>query len=815
VLLNRDSAPLALSVEPPLINARGQVDTVVLAANIDPTGRRVFVVDAAGREYPLSDFSKSRDQDGDGVDDDKAASSGGGTAGTLDTTGTSGTVGTVGTAGSRLTLAQTSSASPSSQTSPLQTGSPDPSSTKTLSPPVRYLVAAIPDGNVSYPLNERVRLRVYNRDNASSDAPERVYITTDCPRIGEWGTGDDCEPCPEGATCPGGNRIWPQNGYWNAGENSGFVERCHPAARCKGGEETTQCAVGHFGDYCGRCERGYFESGDYCDPCPTEQNRNALVAFAFVFWWIIILCTWFVRNRHAFSRIVFFVMTMQLVEGVARMESFNLGETYRRRSEYFLLFGGEFGVTKPGCWATPMPAFSTLYGLTMILNMSVGFLMWVVPFARSVLSRTADEKLFQRNRAVRAVVLWLALFYISFTRASLRVVSCRPLRGGIRAIADPTVVCFTERHKIAFTFACGVLLFITVGFPAWYLRKMLSTWSVHFLYADPSFAERFDLLYVSFRPKFRYCFLPDMLARVVLSAGPTVLRNDPRAQFSSTFVTFLIYLLVMGCLRPYALPHENWVMIPLCAAMLAAACLNYVGHRDQLDAEWMQDGYGDMLLYSVIVMGAIGSAALFAGAVYYFWRPAEIFDYDKINDARELRRIRTKVRRRNSDGEYETTYTSETAPTEDELELSDDGSSDEIRELLGVRGSIVGDERLGGSGLTLDAAETNAADDAVSWRAAALNRGSVHVNEIHSRRVTATLARSVAGVFGVSLSESDSEATDDERALLFPVLAPRPRKVAALSSVVIAVQDDDSSSEDDADGGRTDVASTVGGMSEG
>jgi hypothetical protein len=48
-----------------------------------------------------------------------------------------------------------------------------------------------------------------------------MYATENCPTPGEFGLGDDCKPCPEGGECPGGYRIWPQQGYWNPGEESG------------------------------------------------------------------------------------------------------------------------------------------------------------------------------------------------------------------------------------------------------------------------------------------------------------------------------------------------------------------------------------------------------------------------------------------------------------------------------------------------------------------------------------------------------------------------------------------------------------------
>lgn len=52
-------------------------------------------------------------------------------------------------------------------------------------------------------------------------ADQQLYITDDCPSPGQYGRGDACKTCPEGTLCPGGYRMWPSAGYWNADETSG------------------------------------------------------------------------------------------------------------------------------------------------------------------------------------------------------------------------------------------------------------------------------------------------------------------------------------------------------------------------------------------------------------------------------------------------------------------------------------------------------------------------------------------------------------------------------------------------------------------
>jgi cysteine-rich repeat protein len=78
--------------------------------------------------------------------------------------------------------------------------------------------------------------------------PEPVFYTDDCPVPGSYGRGNDCAPCPKGGYCPGGLRIRPLAGYWNPGEDSGFVGACTPAEACL---DRGVCAVGYMGPYCG------------------------------------------------------------------------------------------------------------------------------------------------------------------------------------------------------------------------------------------------------------------------------------------------------------------------------------------------------------------------------------------------------------------------------------------------------------------------------------------------------------------------------------------------------------------------------------
>jgi len=95
--------------------------------------------------------------------------------------------------------------------------------------------------------------------------------------LGYVGTGTNCHTCPAGGTCPGGNRIWPNAGYWNPSEFSGYVSACDPAERCLGGRFST-CRVGHTGDLCSSCIAGYYmDANNLCTQCESSAYISMLL----------------------------------------------------------------------------------------------------------------------------------------------------------------------------------------------------------------------------------------------------------------------------------------------------------------------------------------------------------------------------------------------------------------------------------------------------------------------------------------------------------------------------------------------------------
>lgn len=136
----------------------------------------------------------------------------------------------------------------------------------------------------------------------SSTTSEGLYYTVKCAQTGLWtdpssgacanasdpasyncalGSGVSCGPCPTGALCPGGSRVWARAGYWVPSEGSTTVSPCSPpnaASRCTGWSATlgtSQCGPAYLqGSFrCSACASGYFidESGT-CVACPAYET---------------------------------------------------------------------------------------------------------------------------------------------------------------------------------------------------------------------------------------------------------------------------------------------------------------------------------------------------------------------------------------------------------------------------------------------------------------------------------------------------------------------------------------------------------------
>ena len=83
-----------------------------------------------------------------------------------------------------------------------------------------------------------------------------------------------CNPCPSGAECLGGLKVYPLPGYWRASETSNTLWSCFSDAACLGSDNYSSlvglCADGYSGQVCQSCNQGWARTGrDDCAVCPS------------------------------------------------------------------------------------------------------------------------------------------------------------------------------------------------------------------------------------------------------------------------------------------------------------------------------------------------------------------------------------------------------------------------------------------------------------------------------------------------------------------------------------------------------------------
>ena len=101
-----------------------------------------------------------------------------------------------------------------------------------------------------------------------------------------YGEGDACRPCPEGALCPGGFRLWSRAGSFVATAAAAVAVPCAPPVneRCVGWDAragTTQCGAAYrAGSFAclGCAPRHYAAQDGVCEPCPRLAAGRGLVA---------------------------------------------------------------------------------------------------------------------------------------------------------------------------------------------------------------------------------------------------------------------------------------------------------------------------------------------------------------------------------------------------------------------------------------------------------------------------------------------------------------------------------------------------------
>eukprot|EP00727_Mastigamoeba_balamuthi_P005371 m51a1_g14832 hypothetical protein (4244) ;mRNA; f:692485-711070 len=443
-----------------------------------------------------------------------------------------------------------------------------------------------------------------NPDGGEVLLNESLYFTSGCLTVGMYGASDHCKSCPTGATCPGGDRVWPDDGYWNSGEGSGFVTKCRPKSRCLGGRDAA-CASGYTGSFCGSCTKGYYLNGDLCLQC-----RD---------WWFYILCAAFAafvamllsslmgmpkrKLYHMFWAIMFFQAIVAVVKMVPPHMPDFLHEAYADLS-VALLDAGDF--IRPGCNMLAQ-SFSQVFLVTLVCAI---VLFWAFTFGPLAYGWLVGAYQKSQLRIIRYMLIITMLTYYIVTLRSLQTVVCYrfgPLNESFLAYELGTV-CYKETHMAIVVVSYVVLVAYSIPYPVAMLGLL---WRHESDLDSAKVIPLFGILYDIFENK-GYLFAPLYLMFLFALALINALFVPWRfIHFACCSVLFLGTFVAVLWVRPFRVGAE----LASCCVMLGAAAygvlLNFIASFSSVSS-------AALWVLGIVHLMAIAFAVVAYG--FFLWR---------------------------------------------------------------------------------------------------------------------------------------------------------------------------------------------------
>ncbi|KNC55752.1 uncharacterized protein AMSG_11149 [Thecamonas trahens ATCC 50062] len=458
----------------------------------------------------------------------------------------------------------------------------------------------------SYAAEGYQTLNVTNIRSASSILARTMYFTDDCPQPGSFGRGIACRSCPEGAYCPGGFRMWPLPGYWTPNERVGWVEPCpEPAlARCLGGQNAA-CGRGYTGDYCAECAEGYFLRGTECVSCGANADGifAGLILANSVFYGAFIVAAVFVKDR-TLSTISRAVITVQMIRGVAKMNTEHLSPELRSVYAVFALVTMDAEFIRPGCIVSSV--FPVLFWANAaLLASAIAAAVIIIAFAKIV---TGSHR-FYRNRLTRTVVILLAMMYLSLATYVLRGGYCLPGRDDkLRLVAEPSTVCYQGSHLLVAIVSYALILSYVIGYP------LIGFFSVRRntarLWSDPVFRSRYGYWYEQFKEGAYWFEFLQFGTYASLAICDSILMHLSNIQLGASLTTLAVYFLAVIVSRPFASPWKNAMEVVFTLVSLTLIVLNRISGSLSQTARSAVSA----LIFSAFVFAAL---ALVLGGIIY------------------------------------------------------------------------------------------------------------------------------------------------------------------------------------------------------
>eukprot|EP00163_Fabomonas_tropica_P033626 TRINITY_DN8938_c0_g2_i4.p1 TRINITY_DN8938_c0_g2~~TRINITY_DN8938_c0_g2_i4.p1 ORF type:complete len:1454 (+),score=333.76 TRINITY_DN8938_c0_g2_i4:207-4568(+) len=415
---------------------------------------------------------------------------------------------------------------------------------------------------------------------------EGLFVTEKCTEDGWFGTGASCRPCPAGATCPGGSRAWPEEGYWTPDEESGEILRCPRPESCLGGPEAS-CAQGYEGDLCGKCIWGYYEELKQCVPCPTSEDATVYLVCDIILWCSLALCGIFITHQMLFSYIVMLVKSLQALAAIGEMGTERLPGWLQTVYSFLHLFSGDYSFLKPDCYSptTVEEGFynGLIYNIVIFLPLLLGVpLSGLISRAYHAV-RKSDKAVvthkmdWYKDRTVRCFIIFLSTVYLPVASRAVAMLSCQQFDDKHYLIVEPSHQCYvTNEYWTALVIASSLISGFIIAYPvsmAMYLNRNSDRMVDH---DDVRFGERFNFLYEFYKPGFTTFWAIEFAISCLIACANSILVPHPKYQLSLCTIVFGMKLLFILWKGPFLDWITNSIQALLTIALMLAVNANYL-----------------------------------------------------------------------------------------------------------------------------------------------------------------------------------------------------------------------------------------------
>ena len=402
--------------------------------------------------------------------------------------------------------------------------------------------------------------------------------------------GEECNTCPEGAVCSGGDRITSDSNWWRSSNDTLNFYQCRYPDVCLAGTETGDraCAEGHKGPLCAVCEDNWFSFAGRCRECDKSGRSKLMLSFSAIGVGIILILifarSWDFGNPGApglLTKLKILLIHFQLISLFKEYDILWPSST----SEGFAWFGIiDVGpaMLAPQCLIGPDYNYWASWIAQMSLPVAILILcLGIYKITCAVLENRQNQANENNPELNDKFSTWLeslkmrcwknsfwliTLIYPASCFVALEMFGLQKIEEDTYLTADFSIIVkegnggFTGTYIRYMIPGAIILALLSIGVP---LFCFLAIRHNRFKLDEPTTATKFGFLYAAYKRSYPYWETVQMLRRFSFAFIPVFIRPNAKGSVQGSVAQlFSIILLVATVwIKPYANDSDNYLDI--------------------------------------------------------------------------------------------------------------------------------------------------------------------------------------------------------------------------------------------------------------